>query len=205
MFLTSGFTSPLPVQGVSPCRVPIQSDPGRQMSTAVDSLECGAVSSLRVVVMEGDVVDKRERSGDSAWIRPGPTGDAAPTAVLSRQFASLQQPPTTNGTSTWKILPLSRVSAVDISRPQPCLALQYCCDPEHTCGRVPIFMPLCLLDRQRLQPGHRHSHHPGAHDGDDRHPTSERLVVRGFPRQRPSGPPGHCRMSQSYGSLSRWV
>lgn len=63
------------------------------MSTTVDSLESGAVSSLRVVVMEGD----------------------AP-----------------NGTSIWTILPISRVSTVEISRPQPCLALQYCCDPEYT-------------------------------------------------------------------------
>lgn len=40
----------------------------------------------------------------------------------------------TNGTSIWTILPISRVSTVEISRPQPCLALQYCCDPEYTMG-----------------------------------------------------------------------
>lgn len=66
----------------------------------------------------------RERSDDSAWIRPGPT------VVLSRQFPSLQQP--TTATSIWKILPISRVSTVEISRPQPCLALHYCCDPDYT-------------------------------------------------------------------------
>lgn len=29
--------------------------------------------------------------------------------------------------------------------------------------------------------------------------------MRGFPHERPSGPPGHCKMSQLYGSLSRWA
>lgn len=31
-----------------------------------------------------------------------------------------------------EILPISRVSTVEISRPQPCLALHYRCDPEYT-------------------------------------------------------------------------
>lgn len=108
------------------CCIPVRSDPELHMSAIVVPPKLGGASwSWSWQEMRS----ARERSDDSAWSK---RVEAAPTA-FRRQFPSLQQP-TTAPPSPWKILPISRVSTIEISRPQPSLALHHCGDPAHTVG-----------------------------------------------------------------------